>query len=50
LVRLKWSNCHAWHDGDTAVVDNKIIYVTIDLSREDHKEYYPAFANRILWL
>jgi trehalose 6-phosphate synthase len=31
------------------VIDKEVIYVTIDLSREDHQEYYRGFANRVLW-
>ena len=28
---------------------NQITYITIDLSKEDHREYYNGFANRVLW-
>jgi len=31
------------------VVHDKITYITIDLSKEDHQEYYNGFANRVLW-
>jgi trehalose 6-phosphate synthase len=31
------------------VTRNNITYITIDLSREDHREYYNGFANRVLW-
>ena len=31
------------------VVQNDITFITIDLSREDHQEYYRGFANRVLW-
>jgi trehalose 6-phosphate synthase len=31
------------------VVHDKIAYITIDLSKEDHREYYSGFANRVLW-
>ena len=31
------------------VIDDKITYITLDLSREDHREYYSGFANRVLW-
>ena len=31
------------------VVANKITNITLDLSREDHQEYYRGFANRVLW-
>jgi trehalose 6-phosphate synthase len=31
------------------VVHNQVIYITLDLSKEDHKEYYNGFANRVLW-
>jgi trehalose 6-phosphate synthase len=46
-----WSGRIATH-GTTAarrVVDKEITYITIDLSREDHQEYYRGFANRVLW-
>jgi trehalose 6-phosphate synthase len=31
------------------VVHDKVTYITIDLSKEDHQEYYNGFANRVLW-
>jgi len=31
------------------VVHNQVTYITLDLSKEDHKEYYNGFANRVLW-
>ena len=31
------------------VVHDKITYITLDLSKEDHQEYYNGFANRVLW-
>jgi trehalose 6-phosphate synthase len=31
------------------VVHNKITYITLDLSKEDHHEYYNGFTNRVLW-
>jgi len=31
------------------VIDNKITFITLDLSKEDHREYYSGFANRVLW-
>lgn len=31
------------------VVHDKITYITIDLSKEDHHEYYNGFTNRVLW-
>jgi trehalose 6-phosphate synthase len=39
---------------DTKIATRKILhdqvtYITIDLSKEDHKEYYSGFANRVLW-
>jgi trehalose 6-phosphate synthase len=30
-------------------VHDKITYITLDLSKEDHKEYYNGFTNRVLW-
>jgi trehalose 6-phosphate synthase len=31
------------------VVHDKVTYITLDLSKEDYKEYYNGFANRVLW-
>jgi trehalose 6-phosphate synthase len=31
------------------VMHDKITYITLDLSKEDHQEYYSGFANRVLW-
>jgi trehalose 6-phosphate synthase len=31
------------------VVHDRVTYITLDLSKEDHKEYYNGFANRVLW-
>src|SRR6202163_4905368 len=31
------------------VVHDKITYITLDLSKEDHREYYNGFANSVLW-
>jgi trehalose 6-phosphate synthase len=31
------------------IVHNEIAYITLDLSKEDHQEYYNGFANRVLW-
>jgi trehalose 6-phosphate synthase len=31
------------------VVHDKITYITLDLSKEDHHEYYNGFTNRVLW-
>ncbi|MGO8923069.1 MAG: trehalose-6-phosphate synthase, partial [Xanthobacteraceae bacterium] len=31
------------------VVRDKITYITLDLSKEDHQEYYSGFTNRVLW-
>jgi len=30
-------------------VENEITFITIDLSKEDHQEYYRGFANSVLW-
>ena len=27
----------------------RITYITLDLSKEDHHEYYNGFTNRVLW-
>jgi trehalose 6-phosphate synthase len=46
-----WSGNIATHSKITAkkLVHDKITYITIDLSKEDHREYYNGFANRVLW-
>ena len=46
-----WSGRIATHGTITAqrAVDKDVSYITIDLSREDHQEYYRGFANRVLW-
>ena len=31
------------------VVHDEITYITLDLSKEDHQEYYNGFTNRVLW-
>ena len=31
------------------VVHDNITYITLDLSKEDHHEYYNGFTNRVLW-
>ncbi len=31
------------------VVRDNITYITLDLSKEDHQEYYNGFTNRVLW-
>jgi len=31
------------------VLHDQVTYITLDLSKEDHKEYYNGFANRVLW-
>ena len=28
---------------------DQITYITLDLSKEDHDEYYNGFTNRVLW-
>ena len=46
-----WSGKVATHTkiATQKVVHDKITYITLDLSREDHREYYSGFANRVLW-
>ena len=46
-----WSGKIATHGTITTqnVVQNDLAFITIDLSREDHQEYYRGFANRVLW-
>jgi trehalose 6-phosphate synthase len=31
------------------VVHDRVTYITLDLSKEDHQEYYNGFTNRVLW-
>jgi trehalose 6-phosphate synthase len=31
------------------IVHDNITYITLDLSKEDHHEYYNGFTNRVLW-
>jgi trehalose 6-phosphate synthase len=31
------------------IVRDNVTYITIDLSKDDHREYYSGFANRVLW-
>jgi len=31
------------------VMHDKVTYITLDLSKEEHQEYYYGFANRVLW-
>jgi trehalose 6-phosphate synthase len=31
------------------IAHDKITYITLDLSKEDHHEYYNGFTNRVLW-
>jgi trehalose 6-phosphate synthase len=31
------------------LVHEDVTYITLDLSKEDHQEYYNGFANRVLW-
>ena len=46
-----WSGKVATHTKIAAqkVVHDKITYITLDLSKEDHHEYYNGFTNRVLW-
>jgi trehalose 6-phosphate synthase len=46
-----WSGKVATHTRIAAqkVVHDKITYITLDLSKEDHHEYYNGFTNRVLW-
>jgi trehalose 6-phosphate synthase len=46
-----WSGKVAAHTKITAqkVVHDEISYITLDLSKEDHQEYYNGFTNRVLW-
>jgi trehalose 6-phosphate synthase len=31
------------------IVRDKVRYIVLDLTKEDHQEYYNGFANRVLW-
>jgi trehalose 6-phosphate synthase len=46
-----WSGKVATHAkiATQEIVHDKITYITVDLSKEDHREYYNGFANRVLW-
>jgi trehalose 6-phosphate synthase len=46
-----WSGKVATHTkiATHKVVNDKITYITLDLSKEDHHEYYNGFTNRVLW-
>jgi trehalose 6-phosphate synthase len=46
-----WSGKVATHAkiATQKVMHDKITYITLDLSKEDHHEYYNGFTNRVLW-
>ena len=46
-----WSGKVAAHTkiATQKIVHDKITYITLDLSKEDHQEYYNGFTNRVLW-
>ena len=46
-----WSGKVASHTkiATRKVVHDNIAYITLDLSKEDHHEYYNGFTNRVLW-
>jgi trehalose 6-phosphate synthase len=46
-----WSGKVATHTkiATQTVMHDKITYITLDLSKEDHQEYYSGFTNRVLW-
>jgi trehalose 6-phosphate synthase len=46
-----WSGKVATHTkiASQPVVHDRITYITLDLSKEDHQEYYNGFTNRVLW-
>jgi trehalose 6-phosphate synthase len=50
-VWFGWSGRVATHTRIAAqeVAHDKITYITLDLSKEDYREYYNGFANRVLW-
>src|SRR5207247_750543 len=45
-----WSGKVATHTkiATQKVVHDKITYITLDLSKEDHQEYYNGFTNRVV--
>jgi trehalose 6-phosphate synthase len=50
-VWFGWSGKIATHAeiATQKVVHDEIAYITLDLSKADHQEYYNGFANRVLW-
>jgi trehalose 6-phosphate synthase len=48
---LGWSGKVVAHSkiATQTVVHDKVTYITLDLSKEDHQEYYNGFTNRVLW-
>ena len=50
-IWLGWSGKVATHTkiATQRVVLDKITYITFDLSKEDHQEYYNGFTNRVIW-
>jgi trehalose 6-phosphate synthase len=50
-VWFGWSGKIATHTeiATQKVVRDEITYITLDLSKADHREYYNGFANRVLW-
>jgi trehalose 6-phosphate synthase len=50
-VWFGWSGkaVHALDVETHTITRNNVTYKVIDLSKEDHQEYYNGFANRVLW-
>ena len=50
-VWVGWSGKVATHTtiAPKPLVHDEITYITLDLSKEDHQEYYNGFTNRVLW-
>ena len=50
-VWFGWSGKIATHGkiATQKVIQKDLTFITIDISREDHQEYYRGFANRVLW-
>ena len=50
-VWFGWSGKVATHTtiAPKPLVHDEITYITLDLSKEDHQEYYNGFTNRVLW-
>ncbi len=49
-VWFGWSGRVADEPGSARIIEkDNVTYVTIDLRRDDYREFYNGFANRVLW-